>query len=122
MTNISFDNAYLLFIIVPLLLLILVPFFIAVRKENKSKSTTASLILHIIIVLCITFAIAGTVITAVITRTEVYVVADVSFSANKNLDKIDDYISEVKNNLPRNSKLGIVCFGKDCEILTELGE
>lgn len=122
MINISFDNPYLLLAIIPLIALIAVPFIIAVRKENKSKSTTASLILHLLIAVCITVALSGAIITSVITRTEVYVVADVSFSANKNLGLIDDYIGEVKNSLPRNSKLGIVCFGKDQELLTPIGE
>ncbi len=122
MTNISFDNPYLLLIVLPLILLILVPFFIAVRKENKSKSTTASLVLHLVIAICITVALAGTVLTAVITKTEVYVVADLSYSSNRSLDRIDGYIEDVKDNLPINSKLGVVCFGKDVILHTELGD
>ena len=122
MINISFDNPYLLLAIIPLIALILVPFLIAVRKENKSKSTTASLILHLLIVVCITVALAGAVITSVITRTEVYVLADVSFSANKNLNIIDDYVGEINDSLPRNSKMGVVCFGKDQVLLTPIGE
>ncbi|MBE6618865.1 MAG: VWA domain-containing protein [Ruminococcaceae bacterium] len=121
MINISFDNPYLLLIIIPILLLIIVPFAFAVRKENKSKSTTASLVLHLFIALCIALAIAGSVLTAVITKTEVYVVADVSYSSNRNLDKIDEYVEDVSDKLPRNSKLGVVCFGKDQTLLTELG-
>ncbi len=122
MINISFDNPYLLLIAVPVIALILIPFFIAIRKENKSKSTTASLTLHLLIAAFITVALSGAVITSVITKTEVYVVTDVSFSANKNLDLIDDYVGEVKDSLPRNSKMGIVCFGKDQTLLTSMGE
>ncbi|MBQ8684634.1 MAG: VWA domain-containing protein [Clostridia bacterium] len=121
MIDISFDNPYLLFIAIPLLLIVLVPFFIANGKENRSKNTLVSLILHLVIVFCVTFGAAGTKLTTVITETEVYVVADVSYSANKNLDKVNEYIETVEDELPRNAKLGVVCFGKNSHLLTPLG-
>ena len=43
MKNISFDNPQWLWVLIPLILLIVIPFIIAIRKENKSKSTTASI-------------------------------------------------------------------------------
>ena len=92
MKNISFDNPYLLLLIIPLLLLIIVPHLIAIRKTNRNISTTLSLILHILIVLAVVPAIAGMKHTTVITKTEVYVVADMSYSADESKDKIDEYI------------------------------
>ena len=121
MKNISFDNPYLLLLIIPLLALLLIPFFIAIRKENKSKSVIASLALHIVIALLVNLALSGIKTTAVITETHVYVVADVSYSANRNLEEIDEYIAELQKSLPKNSKLGVVCFGKTHQLLTELG-
>jgi len=50
MRNISFDNPYLLLVAIPVLLLLVIPFVIAIRKENKSKSAVVSLVLHIVIV------------------------------------------------------------------------
>ena len=122
MRNISFDNPWLLLVAIPLLLLLIIPFAIAIRKENKSKSTTASIILHVIIVLLVTLAAAGTVATTVMTETHVYVVADVSYSAHENLDKVDEYIADLQEKLPKNSKVGLVCFGKDYTLLTPMGE
>lgn len=122
MINISFDNVYILFILLPLLALVIVPFCIAIRKDNRSVSVVTSLILHVVMVLLIGLAAAGTTLTAVMTETEVYVVADVSYSANKNLSEVDKYIREVKKELPRNSKLGVVCFAKDYVLHTELGK
>ncbi len=121
MRNISFDNPLLLLAAIPVLLLIIIPFVMAIRKENKSKSTTASIILHVIIVLLVALAAAGTVATTVMTETHVYVVADVSYSAHENLDKIDEYITDLQGKLPKNSKVGVVCFGKDYTILTPMG-
>lgn len=122
MIDINFDNPYYLLFAIPLLALVLVPYFIAVRKDNRTKGVVASLLLHLLIVVCVTLGIAGTEVTRVITETEVYVVADVSYSSNKNLRKIDEYIDKVEAELPRNGKLGVVCFGKDSQLFTPLGE
>ncbi len=121
MKNISFDNPLWLLLLIPLAVGVIIPFAIAIRRENKSKSVVASLIIHLGIVLLVGLSVAGTVITTVMTETHVYVVADVSDSANKSLDAIDGYISLIKESLPRNSKLGVVCFGKDHALHTELG-
>ena len=121
MSSISFDNVYLLLIVIPILAVVVVPFALAVRKDNRNGHSIASLALHILMAVVIAFAAAGTAVVTVITETNVFVVADVSYSANKNLDTVDGYINKLRGNLPRNSKIGIVCFGKDYELLTEMG-
>ncbi len=122
MKNISFDNPYLLLILIPLLALILVPIFMAIRKENNSKSVVASTIIHVVLALCIALALGGMIYTSVMTQTQVIVVADVSYSANRNLDQVDDYINEIEDNLPRNSKMSVIVFARDYKVLTEMGE
>ena len=118
MNSISFDNVYLLLIAIPLIVLFTVPFAIAIRKTNRNGHNIASHVLHVVMAIIIAFAAAGTSITSTLTETEVYVVADVSYSANKNLDTIDRYIKNLI--LPKNAKLGLVCFGKDYELLYDL--
>ncbi len=122
MKNISFDNPYLLLLLIPLLLAIIIPIALAIRKENNSKSVVASFIMHIAIALCIALAIGGLVITQVNTKTQVYVVADVSYSANRNLDQVDAYIRQIEEALPRNSEMAVVVFAKEYKLLTEMGE
>ena len=122
MNSISFDNPWLFFLIIPAIALIAVPFAFAVRADNRNGHNIASLVLHILMAVVITFAAVGTSVVTVITETNVYVVADVSYSASRNLDTVDGYIENLSNNLPRNSKLGIVCFAKDYTLLTDLGE
>ncbi len=121
MKNISFDNPLWLLIAIPLLAAILIPYFISVSKDNKTKGWIASLIIHILIVTSVALAAAGMVHTTVMTRTKVYIVADVSYSSNRNLDLVDEYIEKVNDSLPSNSRLGIVCFGNDSVILTSSG-
>ncbi len=121
MKNISFDNPYLLLFLIPLLLCILIPILIAIRKENRSKSVFISMALHMVISLCITLALAGLIRTTVMTKTQVYIVADVSYSANRNLDQLDELVSDVKEKLPKNAELGIVVFAKEPKVLVEMG-
>ena len=121
MTNISFDRPYMLFIIIPLLLLVFIPYFIAVRRENFTKGALISMILHVIIAVAITIVAMGASITSVITETRVVVLADVSHSTVKNIDKIDGYVNEIKDNLPKNSKMSVVAFGNNQKTVTEYG-
>ncbi len=121
MINISFDNPYLLFIALPLLLAVIVPYLIAIRKDNRSKSVIASLVIHLVIVVCVTLAAAGISVTTVMTKTQVIVVADVSHSARDKTDTVDGYIAAVKDGLPTNSEMGVVCFGRDCEVIAPMG-
>lgn len=122
MNSINFDNPWLLMIGIPLLLMVIVSFIIAVRKDNKTIHNVTSFVIHILIVVLITLCFAKTSYERIITETNIYVLADVSYSSNKNLDLIDEYINELEGNVPKNSKIGVVCFGKDYEVLTNIGE
>ncbi len=122
MKNISFDNPYLLLLAIPLVLVLVIPYFISRSKDNRSPRWLASLIIHLTIAAAFALAAAGLVHTTVMTRTKVYILADVSYSSNRNLDKIDEYIAKINDNLPPNSRLGIVCFGNNTEIITSSGE
>ncbi len=121
MINISFDNPYLLLLFIPLILVVVIPFAIAIRKENKSKETTAALICHLLIVALTVPALAGMVNTSIITETELYVLADVSHSSHEQLSEIDAHITDLGKQLPRNSKMGVITFGKDAVLHTPMG-
>ncbi|MGN0804443.1 MAG: VWA domain-containing protein [Candidatus Coproplasma sp.] len=122
MSSINFDNPWLLFIILPLAILLTVPFALAIRKDNLNGHNVASGVIHIIMAVLIGFSVAGTNIITTKTQTDVYVVADVSYSATNNLDTIDSYIVRLGKNLPANSRMGVICFGKDHKLVTRLGE
>ncbi len=122
MSSINFDNVYLLLIAIPVAVLLAIPFFWAVRKDNANLHNVGSGVLHLIIGICIVIAMAGATVERTVTETDVYVLADVSYSSDKNLDTIDEYIEELNLNLPRNSKLGVVCFAKEQQLLVPLGK
>ena len=122
MRSVSFDNPWLLLVAVPLAIVILLPYLWAIRKENKTKATVTSLILHILIVCVLTLALAGTVLTTYMTKTEVIYVADVSYSANKSLQLIDDHVARLEKDLPRNTQSALVCFGKEYKLMADMGD
>ena len=122
MSNISFDNPWLLLILIPLLAAILVPFFITVKKDNANFHNVASVCLHAVIAICIVLAISGMAFERVITETQVYVLADVSYSANHNLDDVQTNVEKVAGKLPRNSKMSVIVFGRDYQRVSDLGE
>ncbi len=122
MINISFDRPYLLLLVIPLLLVTIIPFLIAIRKTNRTKGAVGSFILHIILSVVVSLVASGASISRVITETNVIVLADVSYSTNKDLDTVDEYIRTVEDNLPDNSKMGVIAFGKDSYLTTMLGE
>ena len=121
MRNISFDNPYWLLLAIPLVLAVVIPFIISANRDNRSRGWITSLVIHIVISVAVTLAAAGLTYTAIMTRTKVYIVADVSHSTSKNLDDIDLYIQQIADSMPQNSRLGIVCFGRDSVILTSSG-
>ena len=122
MNSISFTNPYLLFVGIALLAVVLVPFFLSIKKIGFNFHNITSLVIHGVLAVLVTLALAGMTLTLVMTETDVYVLADCSYSSIKNLDTVDTYIKDLNKNLPDNSKLGIICYGKDYEVLTNLGE
>lgn len=122
MRSISFDNPLWLLLLIPLALGVAIPWLISIRRENRSRSAVASLVIHVLIVLLAVLSVAGFSVTTLITETEIYVVADVSYSSARELERTDAYISELSATLPKGARLGVVCFGKDQVLHTKLGE
>lgn len=120
MNSISFDNIYLIFLAIPLIVIFTVPFLLAIRKENRNPHNIASYVIHIVMAVVIAFAATSPTVTKVVTSTEVYVVADVSYSTHKNLDTIDNFIRALK--LPSNSTLGLIAFAREPQLISELGD
>lgn len=122
MSNINFDRPFLLLVLLLILAVVIISFIITIKKDNRTKNNTISFIIHIVMGILITLALAKTTYEKVVTETNVYVLADVSYSSNKNLYLIDEYIEKLETNVPRNTKIGVICFGKDYELLVDLGE
>lgn len=121
MNNISFDNPWLLLIALPLFAVIIIPFAITVRKENANFHNITALCLNLVICACLTLVIAGMTFEKVMTETNVYVLADISYSSNNNLDEVQENVEKIYKKLPKNSKMGVICFGRNCQQISDLG-
>lgn len=122
MSNISFDDPRLLLCGIPLLLLAIIPFVIAVRRENRNLHNVGAFICSLLVVVAATLALAGLRYDAMITETNVYVLADVSHSSSNNLDVLDGYVRSVEEQLPKNSKMSLIAFGRNYQVLSDMGE
>ena len=122
MSSINFDNPFLLLLIIPVLLVIIGSFVFTINKENKTINNTISFVCHIIIGILVVLTISKTTLETVITKTEIYILADISYSANDNMDLIDQYIKNVEKEAPRNSSIGVITFGKDYQLLVKPGD
>lgn len=113
MTNVKFANVNLLYILIPLLILVIIPFFIAIRKKRLNLHNIFSLCLHVVICALIALALSGINIEKIVDSSLVYIVADVSDTTENITEEMDSYIQEYHDKLGENTKLGVVVFGKD---------
>ena len=121
MNNINFSNPWCLLVGLVLLIVVFVAFFLLIKKDGFNFHNIASLVIHAFIVIGVTIAMSGMTLELNITETDVYVLADCSYSSKRNLSVIDTKIKELSKNLPNNSKLGVIAYGKDYEVVSELG-
>ena len=80
MNNIYFANPYLLLLIIPIILVIVISYVVAIRKENRKINNVLSFLLHIIIGILVVLAFSETTYEKVVTETNIYILADVSHS------------------------------------------
>lgn len=121
MNNINFSNPWCLLVGLLLLIIVFVAFFLLIKKDGFNFHNIASLVIHSLIVICVTIAMSGMTLELNITETDVYVLADCSYSSKRNLSVIDEKIKDLSKNLPNNSKLGVIAYGKDYEVVCNLG-
>lgn len=123
MNNINFANPYLILILIPVALAIVIPFLFTFKKDNIGIRNIISLVLHLVIATLIILVVAGMSYKTAVDETNIYVLADVSYSADRNLTTIDSYIDELENKADNKTKIGVVCFGTETPyVLTTPGE
>lgn len=117
MSNVKFDNLNGLYLLIPLFLLITIPFVITIRKRKIKFHQIGSFILHLLICVLATLSLSGLKTEEIRKETMIYFVADVSASSETILNQMDAYIEEFTNQLSKSSQMGIVAFAKDAQEL-----
>lgn len=121
MSNVKFDNFELLYVFIPLALIFLIPFFIALKKKSFKFKNLFSLFLHLIICALLSLSLSGIKTEEITTDSTTYILADVSYTTNEVLEEMDAYIKEFNEKKSVSTELGIVAFGKDSVELTKPG-
>ena len=113
--KIVFSNPWLLFALIPALLLIFIPFFRIPKKFRGTRNRVISVTLHSLAAVLLVLLLAGmTLAFSVPNReNELLIVVDMSDSGSEQKDTRDEYIQTLINMSDDNYKVGIVTFGYD---------
>ena len=123
MNNFKFNNPWLLFLIIPLVVLIVVGFFMMKKEKRYTKKNIISFSLHLVIAVLISVAFADPSYLTVDKETDVFILVDASASEKTSTDRIDKAIKDVRGAALEtpNTKVGVIPFAKEAKTLVELG-
>lgn len=121
MSNVSFSNPFYLLVFIPLVIVVIIGYFLIDKKSRKLPKNIISLVLHLIICVLISLSAADFSYLNTASQTDLYVLADVSSSNEENVDLIDSYINQISASCDNGTKMGLICYGKNFEVLTSLG-
>lgn len=113
--TVNFSNPWLLFLLIPALLITLIPFFRIPKKFRRTRNRVISVSLHVLTVIFCVALIAGLYFTFTVPNreNELMVVMDVSDSNEEQAEKKEEYLQTIINMCDENYKIGIVTFGYD---------
>lgn len=124
MNNFKFGNPWLLFLFLPLLLVILIGFFLMKKEKRYTRKNIISLSLHVVVAILVSLAFANPQFLKVGVETEVYILVDGSASERTSQDRLESAveatIKEAKE-IP-NTKVGVIAFGKNTMTLAKPGQ
>ena len=111
-----FSNPWLLFVLIPLLLITLIPFFMIPKKFRRSRNRVISVSLHCLVAVFLSCLLAGLYFTFTVPNrdNEIMIVMDSSDSNEESLEDKESYIQTILGVCDDNYKVGIVTFGYDC--------
>lgn len=111
--KILFSNPWLLFLLIPAVVLTLFPYFRLNKRYRRTRNRITSIVLHLLVMtLCIT-VLAGISFSydIVNTENEVILLVDVSDSGSDAEEARNDFIRSVLDESREEFKVGIVTFG-----------
>ena len=114
--SVNFKNPWLLFIIIPAVALMLIPYFRLLKQHRRTRNRVISLALHSVILVMLTLMLAGLsfTYTQVNVKKDVILLVDVSDSVQGSEEEMNEFIGQVLSDVDKDYKVGIVTFANDC--------
>lgn len=111
--NITFDNPYLLLLMIPIIAIAFIPYLRLKPKRRHTRNKVTSLILHCLIIILSCFVLSGIEGHSIENvDSEVILVTDYSESTKEVHKEMDDYVdSFLKDGRNNGSNVGLVYFG-----------
>lgn len=121
--SISFVYPWLLFIVIPLVLLAIWPYFKLPVKYRNSRNRITSMVLHLIVVVLLVIVLSGMKIhnNYVSRKSDIIVLIDQSTSQMDNQEAIQNFLEDVVDQLPSDYNIGIMEFGQDTIYVAQMG-
>ena len=122
MNNIKVTNPYLAFIAIPLVIAIIVGFFLLPKYRRKSPKNLISLGLHFLMVVTLTLTFIDIRFLHTSEDTELVILADCSGSTKDSADKLDETVLDVYNQAKEKGyKVGVVAFASSTDNIVSIG-
>ena len=114
--SVHFNNPWLLFVIIPAAALMLFPYFRLKKQHRRTRNRVISLVLHSVILVCLTLLLAGLsfTYTQVNIKKDVILLVDVSDSVQGSEDEMTDFIKSVLSEVDSGYDVNIVTFANGC--------
>lgn len=114
--SVHFNNPWLLFVIIPAVALMLFPYFRLKKQHRRTRNRVISLVLHSVILVCMTLLLAGLsfTYTQVNIKKDVILLVDVSDSIQGSEDEMTDFIRSVLSDVEPDYDINVVTFAGDC--------
>lgn len=123
MNNIKITNPYLAFIAIPLVIAIVVGFFLLPKYRRKSTKNLISLGLHFLMVATLTLTFIDIRFLHTSENTEMVILADCSESTRESVDTLDSTITDIYNQGKENGyKVGVVAFAATSDNIVKIGD
>ncbi len=111
--KITFDNPYLLLLMIPIIALAFIPYLRLKPKRRHTRNKVTSLILHCLIIVLACFVLSGIEGHSVENvDSEIIFVSDYSDSTKEVHDEMNEYVTSfIDDSRNKGSKVGLVYFG-----------
>ena len=114
-SSIHFNNPWFLLLLLPALILGLYPYLRLPKNHRRTRNKVVPTVLHLIILFIVVLIFSGLTFKTneVNLKSDIIILADISSSNNKNVDKMNQQIKKILDDSDPRYNIGIVTFAND---------